>query len=75
MDLIFWSVRSPKRRGGGGLKVGMEDIVSSLIIREHENLVQHPRNNISITVRQVFHHFINDHLLFIFFVYFEKFLI
>ena len=53
MELIHWSVRLTSRRGEDGVK-GMDGCIVILasckyhFIRLHENMVQHPSNNISI---------------------------
>ena len=56
MDLIFWSARSSSRREGDGVK-GVDGVYSFFFgsyephfIRVHENLEQHPSNNISIFI-------------------------
>ena len=53
MELIYCSVRSSSRRGADGVKRGNVILVSCKhqINRVHENLVQHPSNNIWINVR------------------------
>ncbi len=45
MDLLYWSVRSSK-----GFDVGIVFLASCEyhFIRVHENMIQHPSNNISI---------------------------
>ena len=52
MDLIYFLARSSSRRGGDGLSlIGDIVILASCkyhLINIHENLVQHPSNNISI---------------------------
>ena len=54
MDLIYWSVHSYSRRGGENVEVvdrGYQYFLASCeyyFVRVHENLVQHPSNNISI---------------------------
>ena len=53
MVLNYWSVRSSISRGGDGVK-GLDGGIVILascefhFISEHENLLQHPSNNISI---------------------------
>ena len=51
MELIYWSIRLSSRREGNGVSVWIIVILASYkfhLIRVHENLVQHPINNISI---------------------------
>ena len=54
MNLIYWSIRSSSGRREDGVK-GIDRVYRILAGREyhvigvHENLVQHPNNNISIT--------------------------
>ena len=58
MDLLYWSVRSSSWRGGDGVK-GVDGGIVILVscehhfIRVHENLVQHPSNNISIGLLEI----------------------
>ena len=52
MKLVYWSVRYPKIIGGVGIK-GDNVILARCVfhfIREQENLVYDPNNNISINV-------------------------
>ena len=52
----YWSVRSSSRRGigGGGKAIVILASCEYYFIRVHENLVQHPSNDISILPRQVY---------------------
>ena len=54
MDLIYWSVRSSSRRGGDGVKgYRCFSHLRPSLVRVHENLVQHPINNIWIGKVQI----------------------
>ena len=53
MDLIYWSVLSSRKRGGGRVKgvvggIVILDSCENHFIRVHKYLVQHPSDNISI---------------------------
>ena len=57
MKLVYWLVRSSSRRGGNGAKEVQGGKVSARckfqFIGEHENLVKHSSNNISIATHDL----------------------
>ena len=55
MDLIYWYIRLSTKEGGGWGFAILANIEHSFI-RVHENLKQHPCNNISIIVEIDFKH-------------------
>ena len=57
IELIYWTVRSSSRKGWDGIK-GVDG--GYHFIRVHENLVQHPTNNISIVLVQNLQDYVDD---------------